>query len=86
MSHSPFRLLRTSVVGATILGLAASAHLLGGGTLPAPPIMAAILALHLLCSSIAMERFSKMRSSSARPDWSPVHFPRCPSIGSERSG
>ena len=53
MSHSPFRLLRTSVVGATILGLAASAHLLGGGTLPAPPIMAAILALHLLCSSIA---------------------------------
>lgn len=53
MPHSPFRLLRTTVVGATVLGLAAGAHLVGGGTLPAPAIMAAILALHILCSSIA---------------------------------
>ena len=53
MPHSPFRLLRTTLVGATVLGLAAGAHLVGGGTLPAPAIMAAILALHILCSSIA---------------------------------
>lgn len=51
--HSPFRLLRTTVVGATVLGLAAGAHLVGGGLLPPPAIMAAILALHILCSSIA---------------------------------
>ncbi len=53
MPFSPFRLLRTILVGATILGLASGAHLLGGGALPAPAIMAAILALHILCSSIA---------------------------------
>lgn len=53
MQHSPFRLLRTTFVGATVLGLAAGAHLLAGGTLPGPLIMAAILALHTLCSSIA---------------------------------
>lgn len=52
MDHAPFRLLRTSLVGATILGLAAGAHLLGGGTLPAPGIMVGILALHVLCSTI----------------------------------
>lgn len=49
----PFRLLRTVVVGSTIFGLAAGAHLLAGGTLPAAPIMGAIVALHLLCSTIA---------------------------------
>lgn len=53
MSHAPFRLLRTTVVGTTILGLAAGAHLLAGGTLPAPAIMTAILALHILCSTVA---------------------------------
>ncbi len=53
MTHAPFRLLRTSLVAATILGLAAGAHLLGGGVLPAPAIMLAILALHILCSTLA---------------------------------
>lgn len=53
MPNVPFRLLRTLVVGSTILGLAAGAHLLAGGMLPAAPIMAAIVALHLLCSTIA---------------------------------
>lgn len=53
MQHSPFRLLRTTLVGTTVLGLAAGAHLLAGGTLPVPAIMAAILALHLLCASVA---------------------------------
>ncbi len=37
----------------TILGLAAGAHLLAGGSLPAPFIMVAILALHILCSTLA---------------------------------
>lgn len=53
MPHAPFRLLRTTLVGATIFGLAAAAHLVAGGTLPAPPILAAILALHILCSTVA---------------------------------
>lgn len=53
MPHAPFRLFRTTVVGATVLGLAAGAHLLAGGTLPAPAIMTAIVALHMLCSSVA---------------------------------
>ncbi|MHA7271364.1 hypothetical protein [Arthrobacter sp. HLT1-20] len=53
MHTSPFRLLRTVSVGATVLGLAAGAHLVAGGTLPAPGIMAALLALHVLCSTVA---------------------------------
>lgn len=53
MPHSPFRLLRTTVMGATVMTLAAGAHLLAGGTLPVAPIMAALLALHILCSTIA---------------------------------
>lgn len=53
MPHAPFRLLRTTLVGATIFGLAAAAHLVAGGTLPAPRILAAILALHILCSTVA---------------------------------
>lgn len=53
MQHAPFRLLRTSVVGATILGLAAGAHLLAGGSLPGAPIMAAILALHIMVATFA---------------------------------
>ena len=51
--HSPFRLLRTGVIGSTVLGLAAGAHLLAGGSLPAPAIMVALLALHVLCSTVA---------------------------------
>lgn len=52
MTHAPFRLLRTTLVGSTVLGLAAGAHLLAGGTLPVWPIMAAILALHIMCSTV----------------------------------
>jgi len=48
---APFRLLRTVLVGATILGLAAGAHVAAGGVLPAPFIMAALMALHMLCST-----------------------------------
>lgn len=53
MTHAPFRLLRTTLVASTVLGLAAGAHLLAGGTLPVWPIMAAILALHIMCSTVA---------------------------------
>jgi hypothetical protein len=41
------------LVGSTVLGLAAGAHLLAGGTLPALPIMAGILALHVLVTTAA---------------------------------
>ena len=54
-THAPFRLLRTTTVGATILGLAAGAHLVAGGTLPVPPLMAALLALHVLCSTVVTQ-------------------------------
>ena len=50
---SPFRLLRTATIGATVLSLAAGAHLLGGGVLPAPAIMAALVALNVLASTVA---------------------------------
>lgn len=53
MHHAPFRLLRTSLVGTTILGLAAGAHVMAGGALPPAPIMAAILALHLMLTTFA---------------------------------
>lgn len=50
---APFRLLRTTLVAATILGLASGAHVSAGGMLPAPFIMAALMALHVLCSTVA---------------------------------
>ena len=50
---APFKLLRTTVVGATVMGLAAGAHLVAGGALPVAPVMAALLAVHILCSTIA---------------------------------
>lgn len=52
MTPAPFRLLRTTLVGSTVLGLAAGAHVVAGGTLPLWPIMLAILALHIMCSTI----------------------------------
>ncbi|WP_449374526.1 hypothetical protein [Arthrobacter psychrolactophilus] len=52
MTPAPFRLLRTTLVGSSVLGLAAGAHVLAGGTLPVWPIMLAILALHIMCSTI----------------------------------
>ena len=53
MHHAPFTLLRTTAVGATILGLAAWAHVAAGGALPSPAIMAALTSLHVLCSTVA---------------------------------
>ncbi|MBT1001424.1 hypothetical protein KIH31_02305 [Paenarthrobacter sp. DKR-5] len=47
MQHqrSPFRLLRTAAVAVPMFLLAAGAHMLAGGALPALPVVAAMLAL-----------------------------------------
>lgn len=50
---APFRLLRTVLLASSVLGLAAGAHLLAGGSLPTPFILLALLALHILCSTAA---------------------------------
>lgn len=55
-THSPripFHLLRSSAVATVILTLAAGAHLAGGGGLPAPVILLAVLALIGLGSTAA---------------------------------
>ncbi|WP_163166441.1 hypothetical protein [Arthrobacter sp. Alg241-R88] len=49
----PFHLLRSSAVATVILTLAAGAHLAGGGGLPAPVILLAVLALTGLASTAA---------------------------------
>ncbi|WP_432245572.1 hypothetical protein ACRB8A_03220 [Arthrobacter sp. G.S.26] len=51
--HTPFHVLRSSAVATGILALAAGAHLAGGGELPAPGIMLAVLALTVLASTTA---------------------------------
>ncbi|MET1087059.1 MAG: hypothetical protein ABWY04_08055 [Arthrobacter sp.] len=51
--HAPFHLLRASAVAAVILALASGAHIGGGGELPAPAILLAILALTTLGSTTA---------------------------------
>ncbi len=48
MTSAPFRLLRTTLIGSIILGLAAGGHLAGGGNLPAPAILTALCALTIL--------------------------------------
>ncbi|WFR84552.1 hypothetical protein [Arthrobacter sp. Y-9] len=50
---APFHLLRTGLLSTGILTLAAGAHTLAGSALPAPPILAALLALTLLASVLA---------------------------------
>lgn len=50
---APFHLLRTGLLSTGILTLAAGAHTLAGGALPAPAILAALLALTLLASVLA---------------------------------
>lgn len=50
---TPFHLLRASAVATVILTLAGGAHLAGGGVLPAPAIMSAVLALTALGSTTA---------------------------------
>jgi hypothetical protein len=52
VTASPFRLLRTGTIGATVLSLAAGAHVMGGGVLPAPAIMVALIALNVLASTV----------------------------------
>ena len=52
----PFHLLRSTTVAATVVLLAALAHILGGGSLPGAGIMAAILAMTGLVSTLATRR------------------------------
>ncbi|ELT43647.1 hypothetical protein [Arthrobacter nitrophenolicus] len=51
--RAPFHLLRSSALAAAILALAAGAHVAGGGHLPAPGILLAVLALTGLASTAA---------------------------------
>jgi hypothetical protein len=51
--RTPFQALRSATVAATILTLAAAAHVLAGGQLPAPGILLAFLALTGLVSTAA---------------------------------
>ncbi|MCU1566181.1 MAG: hypothetical protein JWQ56_1118 [Pseudarthrobacter sp.] len=51
--RAPFHLLRASSVATVILTLASGAHLAGGGQLPAPGILLAVLALTTLGSTTA---------------------------------
>lgn len=51
--RTPFHLLRSSAVATVILTLPAGAHLAGGGALPAPVILLAVLALTGLASTMA---------------------------------
>ncbi|MEE2570965.1 hypothetical protein V1638_16435 [Pseudarthrobacter sp. J64] len=57
MQHSsaraPFHALRAGMVGSAVVGLAVGAHVLGGGALPALPILLAIVALTGLASTTA---------------------------------
>lgn len=52
-SRAPFHFLRAAVVATGILTLAGGAHLMGGGELPAPGILLAVLALTGLASTTA---------------------------------
>lgn len=49
----PFHLLRASTLAAGTLALAGGAHVVGGGRLPAPGILLAVLALTALASTAA---------------------------------
>ena len=51
--RTPFHFLRAAAVSAAILTLAAGAHLLGGGDLPGPGILLAVLALTGLAATTA---------------------------------
>lgn len=51
--RAPFHLLRAAAVSTGILTLAGAAHVFGGGDLPAPPILLAVLALTALVSTTA---------------------------------
>lgn len=53
MITAPFRLLRSGSLAVSIVGLASVAHISGGGALPAPAIMLALVALNVLASTVA---------------------------------
>ncbi|WLQ04722.1 hypothetical protein [Arthrobacter oryzae] len=52
-ARAPFHSLRAAMVAAMIVTLAAAAHVVGGGELPAPGIMAAVLALTGMAATAA---------------------------------
>jgi len=52
-ARTPFHSLRAAMVAVTMVTLAASAHVFGGGELPAPDIMAAVLALTVMAATAA---------------------------------
>jgi hypothetical protein len=52
-ARTPFHLLRAASLSTGILALAAGAHVLGGGDLPAPGILLAVLALSVLAATTA---------------------------------
>ncbi|CAN7213390.1 hypothetical protein [Arthrobacter sp. LjRoot14] len=55
-ARTPFHSLRAAMVAAMIVTLAAAAHVVGGGALPAPGIMAAFLALTGMAATAATRR------------------------------
>jgi hypothetical protein len=52
-ARAPFHRLRSAVIAATMVALAAFAHLVAGGQLPAPGILLAVVALTGLASTAA---------------------------------
>lgn len=52
-ARAPFHFLRAASLSTGILTLAAGAHVLGGGDLPAPGILGAVLALTVLAATTA---------------------------------
>lgn len=61
----PFHLLRSTTVAATVVLLAAVAHVLGGGSLPGAGIMAASLAMTGLVSTLATRRQLRLPAMTA---------------------
>lgn len=51
--NTPFQSLRSAALATTMVSLAAGAHVLGGGTLPAPLILLAVVAFTALGSTLA---------------------------------
>ncbi|MBT2515316.1 hypothetical protein [Arthrobacter sp. ISL-30] len=51
--NTPFQALRSAALATAIVSLAGGAHVLGGGTLPAPPILLAVVALTALGTTLA---------------------------------
>lgn len=52
-ARTPFHALRSAALSVTIVALAAGAHVLGGGQLPAAPVLFALLALTGLATTLA---------------------------------